>query len=124
MCWLASCKAVVQTLGQIYRLKRNIKKYFFVDFLPLSRFLAITLRVNKIAMKSFTRSCCTESNLSSFIIQHIWCEKLGVILTILTNTYVYMDVRYYYLMGYSVRNKSKEIAKNTFLFMVGIMLIV
>ena len=49
---------------------------------PISRFLAKTLRLNKIAMKSFSKICRLEWTLScrshySYIKQHEWCEKLG-----------------------------------------------
>ena len=35
-------------------IKTKYEKYFFGDFLPLSRFLAKTLKVNKISMKNFS----------------------------------------------------------------------
>ena len=43
--------------------KRNVKKTF-LRRLPLSRFLAKTLRVNKIAIKSFSKICTLDSTLN------------------------------------------------------------
>ena len=51
----------------IYRsdIKTKIWKYFFLFFrFPLSRFLAKTLRVNRITMKTFSNICRSESSLN------------------------------------------------------------
>ena len=54
-CWYIRHKAIVQIPG--HASKRKYEK-IFLRRLPLSRFVAKTLRVNKIARKSFSKICC------------------------------------------------------------------
>ena len=83
----------------------NEMKYetIFLRWLSLSRFLAKTLRINKIALKSWSkiyrletilncRSCHSYIKLTHTHIQHKWCEKLGrnPSWRFVISTYIYM----------------------------------
>ena len=71
-------KARIRALGQTA--KQNIKRVFPRRF-PLSRFMAIILRVNNIAMISFSKICHSESTLNCRS-RHI-CIKLTLMYKII-----------------------------------------
>ena len=58
--WLGLLDVRVKFKPQFRSSKRNYKKYFFKDFF-FSRFLAKTLKINKIAMKSFSKISRSKS---------------------------------------------------------------
>ena len=64
MYWLIGSKPMVQTTNQTFPIKRNAQKIIHPR-LALSRFLAKTWRVNKIAVKSFSKVFCSKAALNS-----------------------------------------------------------